>query len=211
MTTVNLRIEGPDCTLFHQNVLASGHPITLPSDPTARKCDGCKPNEEGCRGGNTFTSTLDDAVISWDGTWHANLNDFLITSIEGNRATATSFWQLYIDGVPAKSGGCLSKVTADNSLLAALGNFPLSPFSVLYASLSTNRVGKNQPVTATVWTGNPSPASGVPVRGATVSGYEQTGGDGTVVLRFPNPATKRLKAARAGFIRSVVMTLTITA
>lgn len=199
--SVTLRIEGPDWTLYEQQVTPSGHDVTPASGTSAHPCTGAG-------GGISFTSTLDDVVSTWDGTWYARLKDFLITSIEGIRATETSYWQLYIDGAPAQQGGCQANIAAGSVLLAAWSNLPLSPWSLLYAEASPSKVSPGQEVTVSVWTTG-SGGIKVPVGGATVGG-KQTDLDGQVKLKFGYPVVKKLKATRVGFIRSATVTITVS-
>ena len=205
--SVTLRIEGPDWTLYEQQVTPTGHKVTPASGGQARRCDGCGGVGVGCAPGNTFTSTLDDVVSTWDGAWYDSLSDFLITSIEGIRATETSYWQLYVNGKPLGKGGCQSKIVPGDSLLAAWSDLPLSPWSLLYASVNKSTVSPGEEVTVSVWTKG-SGGVKVLVGGANVGG-KQTDLNGQVKLKFDYPAVKKLKATRTGFIRSVTVTVTV--
>ena len=203
--SVTLRIEGPDWTLYEQQVIPTGHKVTPASGGEARQCVGCG-GLAGCTA-STFISTLDDVVSTWDGAWYDGLNDFLITSIEGIHATETSYWQLYINGKPVAKGGCLSRIVPGASLLAAWSYLPLSPWSLLYASVDRNTVNRGAEVTVRVWTKGSGRVK-VLVGGATVGG-KQTDFNGQVKLRFDHPAVKKLKATRVGFIRSATVTVTV--
>jgi hypothetical protein len=57
-TTVNLRIEGKDTTIFEDTVSTYGHDVTTKSGGT-HHCDGTNNNKNPCAG-PTCTTALDD-------------------------------------------------------------------------------------------------------------------------------------------------------
>jgi hypothetical protein len=204
----SLRIEGPNCTVYEQTMVASGHPVS-PATGGAHQCNGCIPGAE-CQPGNTFISTLDDAVSIWDGTWSDEEQDYQITSIERISAGDQTGWRLYVNGIPMKVGGCGRKLQGGEQLLAAYGNFSgsLEDPPLLRASVDRDTISPGESVVVKVFRMAGTEPLEIPVPGAFVGGGV-TGDSGLVTLTFKYPAVKRLKASKEGTIRSAAITVIV--
>ncbi|KAF7790668.1 hypothetical protein EIP86_001624 [Pleurotus ostreatoroseus] len=202
-TVVNLRIEGANRTIFEDFIFTRGHRVTSASGVTL-DCDGTN-NHTNPFPGPTCTSALEDASklkhFTWDGTFFADFDDFLITRIARSEQTATEFWGLLLNFQFAPVGGCQQQVKLGDKVLWAFDAFDKTHFLSL-AGPVTAGVGK--PATFTVTDGS----SGDAVANATV---RSTGGgepvavtdrDGRVQLTFHTAGVHSLKADRADSLRS---------
>ncbi|PWW74278.1 hypothetical protein C7212DRAFT_283440 [Tuber magnatum] len=203
-TEFSLRIEGPNTTIFENIIRTSGHIVTAASGGT-HMCDGTN-NGANDKPGGTITSAIDDAVLTWDGTWDKQTQEYLITSIAGYVQTENKYWGLLV-GKPYKftdKGGCQTKVTEGEEVLIAFDAFGASAFLKASADLPTVKRGDNIVVTV---------VNGVdekPVKDAVVLGMN-TNGEGKVTIKFERSVgVHKFKATKLGAIRSNEIIVTVT-
>ena len=199
---VTVRVEGARSTTFEGPVTTDGLTVTTQSGGT-HDCDGTNGGQPGPPG-PTATSALDDAArlgpFTWDATFNASFDDFLITRIGPDPQTTTQFWGLRVNGQPATVGGCQARIRAGDEVLWAYDDFGKVPLRLRGPGSAT----VSQPVRVQVT----DAADGSAERGATVGGAP-TGSDGVATLRFATPGVYRLKAERAGSIRSNALSLCV--
>lgn len=199
-TTVQLRVEGSTATLFEGPVTTDGHAIDKGDGP--HPCDGTTritpPVNAGP--GPTVTSALDDASrlagFTWSGQWSASFGDFLVSQIGADAPPggSSSYWGTVRNYQPTPVGGCQEQVAEGDEVLFALGDI----FSDdLLRLTGPARVRTGAPVLVTVTDGK----TGAPSAGATVGGV-QTGAEGSTTLAYGSTGLVRLKAEKAGAIRS---------
>ncbi len=201
---VTVRVEGTGKTTFEGPVTTDGHQVTTASGGTF-KCDGTNGGRPGAPG-PTATSALDDASrvggFTWDATFFNDpaFEEFFISRIGPDSQTNTQFWWLGVNGRESNTGGCQARVRAGDEVLWAYDGFGKVPLRLRGPGAAT--VG--QPVALTVT----DAADGSAEPGATVNGTP-TGSDGVATLRFATPGVYRLKAERAGSIRSNALSLCV--
>ena len=199
-TTVQLRVEGESSTIYEGPVTTDGRAIQKdPSGP--HPCDGTNAGKNPSPG-PTITSALEDASVtndfSWGGTWNQSFQDFFIDRIgpDANKADFSKSWSYSLNGKAVEVGGCQQRVQAGDRVLFAYGAFG----SPLLELSGPSRVAAGQPFTLLVRQYDEKGAA-TPASGARVAG-RATGADGRVGLRFASAGTRRLKAGRAGSVRS---------
>jgi hypothetical protein len=195
--SVNLRIEGVSRTIFEGSVTTDAHPVSTPSDPNPRACDG---TGQGHPPGPTATSALDTASaiagFGWDGEWDdSGLKDYYYDQIGPDRINrSTHFWSLWMNWGFASAGGCGQPIKQGDEVLWAYEDFNQSPILRLHAP-GTARTG--EPFGVRVVDGfDDSPEAGAVVAGAT------TGADGVATVSFADAGVYRLKAEKPDAIRS---------
>lgn len=202
--TPYLRIEGRATTLFEGPLRADGHAVRAADDTRDRACGSAGP---------TPTSAASDALrlagMDFAGTWYAGYGDYLITRFgpdsEGQGGTA---WSLRVDGTLTARGGCQLALADGNEALWALSNSAAQPYLKLTGSTTA---APGTPLQLTV-----RDYAGTPAAGATVAAVT-TGADGVqtpaatgaatdaggvATLTFATPGWHRVKATRAGAVRS---------
>ncbi len=202
--TVTVRVEGARSTTFEGPVTTDGHQVTTPAGGTF-KCDGTNGGRPG-PAGPTATSALDDAArvgaFSWDATFYNDpaFEEFFVSRIGPDTQTTTQFWWLAVNARESTTGGCQARVQAGDEVLWAYNGFGKVPLRLRGPGAAT--VG--QPVNFTV----SDAADGSAETGATVGGAV-SGAGGVATLRFTAPGVYRLKAERAGSIRSNALSLCV--
>ena len=206
---VALRVEGASQTALERSVTTDGHTVTTPSGGT-HKCDGTNAGANSTPG-PTPTAALDDgarlAGLSWDATWDDSFQDFLVSSVAGETAPSGSFWSLFVNYKAAQAGGCQIIAKPGDEVLWALIPFPEPPDYTPPPAMRLDGPGEattNEVVDVTVVDG----ANGAPISGASV-GNTVTGADGHALLAFSEPGVYRLKAERAGAVRSNALSLCV--
>jgi hypothetical protein len=194
--TVNLRVEGISGTIYEGPVTTDVHQVRAASDTELRVCDG---TGAGNPSGPTATGALDDAGrtagFNWDGIWDPGFSDYRYTRIAGDVADpATHYWSLWINWSFANAGGCGQRVNPGDEVVWAYEDFAESPLLRL-SGPGAARTGEAFRVRVVDGLDN-QPEPGASVAGAT------TGPDGEASLVFGEPGIYRLKADRAGAIRS---------
>jgi hypothetical protein len=192
---IDLRVEGRSETIFEGRVTTDGHDVTTASGGT-HNCDGTN-NGAHPSPGPTATAALDDGAttggFTWDADFFPDFDDYAIKRVAGDSQTASEFWGYAVNFQDPGVGGCQVRVQAGDDVLWAFDSFG-KPLLSLTAPGATH-TGEN--VTVTVVDGQ----DGSPQAGASVGGAI-TGPDGKATLRFDTPGVIRLKAERAGAIRS---------
>ncbi|SHG86435.1 DUF4430 domain-containing protein [Streptoalloteichus hindustanus] len=192
---VNLRIEGPDRTIFEGVVATRGHDVTTATGGTHR-CDGTN-NNTNPTPGPTPTAALDDAAkkkgFTWDGPYYKEFDDFLVARIADVSQTTKKFWNLAVDYKLPDVGGCQYQVKAGERVLWAYDGYD-RPLLELDGP-SSGEVG--QPVVLKVTDGR----NGQPVAGAAVGGAT-TDANGNATVTPTQTGRTCFKAEKAGTVRS---------
>jgi hypothetical protein len=201
--SVNLRVEGQSRTIFDGPVTTDGHTITTPSGGT-HPCDG---TNNGAHPGPvpTATAALDDGArlnnLTWDAAWFDSFQDYAVNRVADESATSSQFWGYAVNFKFASVGGCQMRVNQGDEVLWIFDAF--SKTNVLKLA-GPGAATTGAPVTVQVTDGG----DGSPQAGASVGGA-QTGADGRATLSFADAGVHRLKAERAGSVRSNTITLCV--
>ena len=197
--TVNLRVEGASSTIFEGPVTTDGKTIVKGSDTLV--CDGTgDPANPGP--GPTPISALDDAQIP--GGWENAFGADFVNRIGPEAATATQFWGIAINRRPLPVGGCQVHVAPGDDVLFAFDFFePDPPFGErpMLRLAGPARAATGRPVGLSVTESAPPDFQAGAAAGAVVAGTA-TGPDGAATVTLGEPGLVRLKAERAGAIRS---------
>jgi hypothetical protein len=189
--TVNLRVEGPEGTIFDGPVTTNGHAIEK-DHFGPQPCDGTN-NGANATAGPTVTSALDDQ-LAWDGKWTPSLNDFQITRIGPDAQTSAKFWGLVLNFQQLQVGGCQKQVKAGDQVLFAYDLFSMK--HVLKLTGPTHATsGKKFKVKVVDGQNN------APVAGAKV-GVAKTNSKGVALTSFKGTGRAVLKATAALSVRS---------
>ena len=203
--TVNLRVEGSSTTLFEGPITTDGRPVDGGDGTGPHKCDGTN-GAKNPSPGPTMTAALDDAKVAggWHGAWDPAFEDFLLDTIGGETGTTFDrYWGTAVDYQPALLGGCQQRVEQGDELLFALGDI----FSQPLLRLNGPTTAAAGPVRVTVVDGK----TNAPVEGAAVSAPGATAttqADGSAIVGLA-PGIVRLKASKAGAIRSNAMEICV--
>lgn len=194
-TAVDVRIEGKSSTLFFDSVTTDGKSITTASGGT-HPCDGSTASPP-VGPGPTPNSALDDAAIeggfTWDGPWFGF--DFFASRVAGESETPPNeFWGVFVNGAMLKVGGCQHILSPGDEVLWAYDAFSKTGALKLAGPETTQT---ERPVQLRVT----DTATGAPIAGASV-GSATTAADGTASLAFDKPGVYRVKAEKAGLVRS---------
>jgi hypothetical protein len=195
-TKVTVRVEGKTKTIFEGTVKTDVHEVDAGDGSGPHKCDGTNGGANPAAG-PTPTGALDDATklagLTWSGSYDASFDDFIVSQIGPDAASASQFWGVAVQGKSLQVGGCQAIVTAGDEVLWAYDSFNKK---LLRASgPKTTRVGRLTRVKVIDTEKNK------PVRGALIGG-KKTNAGGIAKLRFKKPGTKRLKATASKAIRS---------
>lgn len=203
--TVNLRVEGPNKTVFDGPVTTDGHDVTTQTAGT-HKCDGTNGAAEP-EPVPTATAALDDAAklagFTIDGPYgNFGIDDYFIERVADQPIDPNNeYWSLWINQQFSDKGGCQKRVLAGQDVLWAGIPFSVSiPLKLTGPDAATT----GQPVPVQVTDGS----NGDPQDGATVGGTT-TGPDGRATLTFPDEGIYRLKAEKADTIRSNTVVLCV--
>ncbi len=214
--TVNLRVEGSSSTIFEGPVTTDGKVITKGSNTLA--CDGTtNPGNPGP--GPTMTSALDDGSIVGGFPWEASFfDDFFVQSI-GGEAGVNESWGYALNYRPVEVGGCQQQVGTGDEVLYGFffGGPPDYPERPLLRLRGPARAATGQPVPVSAdefkqtpfIPGQPRDLMQGPAAGATIAGA-QTDASGATTVTFGSPGLQRLKAERAGSIRSNAVVLCVS-
>lgn len=197
-TSVDLRIEGRNSTIFEGPVTTDGKVVT-PSSGDDRRCDGTnrEPDAAGSPG-PTPTTALDDGArlggFTWNGTYDTAFNDYFIERIGPDPQTDSEFWGQFVNSQPSQVGGCQEIVKSGDGVLWAFDAFSKENVLKLVSPTSATT---GRPFTVRVTDGgNGQPQSGATVGGAT------TDASGNAQLTYSEPGIFRLKAERPSSVRS---------
>jgi hypothetical protein len=194
--TVNVRVEGSSSTIFEGPVTTDGKAIDKGDGP--HPCDGTN-------GGAhpspvpTMTAALDDAPIAggWGGSWNATFQDFAVERVgpEAQDPVNFRYWGYALNYQFPQVGGCQQSVSAGDDLLFTFDSFG----KPLLKLAGPNRAVAGQPATVTITDGT----TGQAVEGATLAGAAGASGpDGRIAVTFAGDGVRRLKADKAGAVRS---------
>jgi hypothetical protein len=203
--TVNLRVEGPNKTVFDGPVTTDAHDVTTQTAGT-HKCNGTNGAAEP-EPGPTATGALDDAAkvagFTLDGPYgNFGIDDYFIERVADQQIDPNSeYWSLWINHHFSDKGGCQKRVLAGQDVLWA--GIPFS-VSIPLKLTGPDSAVTGQPVQVQVIDGE----KGDPQNGATVGGAT-TGPDGKATLTFPNEGIYRLKAEKPDTIRSNTVVLCV--
>ena len=206
--TVDLRIEGPDSTLFEGPVTTDVRPMQFTGDPATNQCDGTtvggtSPTPVPTRGA-ALVAAAQTTPFALLGTWHPQFGASF-TSIAGVSvafdAATNRFLAEYQNGEFQMVGACADPIANGDDVLFAYGtgSEPLLELS------GPAGVRAGQPFTVRVTDAAGAPAAGASVGGAT------TGADGNATVGGLAAGVHDLKASRTGAIRSNRVRVTATA
>lgn len=204
--SVTLRVEGAERTVYEGVVRTDARTITMPAGPSfggtypggSHPCTGLNGDPTRYPGpGATPTTALHDAAtvagFGWYGPFDSGFDDFFVATIAGEGGLDGPYWDVRTNDVSNQRGGCQIQVTDGDQVLYALGGSGKPALKL--TGPATARPGEPFAVTVT------EAAGGSPVAGASV-GDQATGADGRVSVRFDQPGPRRLKAEKAGSVRS---------
>jgi hypothetical protein len=209
--TVNLRIEGPASTVFEGPVTTDVRPFqfTAGADTTAHTCDatavntGTSPTPVPTRGAAIAAASV-GAPFSTSGSFSVAFGSPSFTEV-GGQSTAfdpatNAFLVEYKNGVAASVGACADPIATGDDVLFAYGTGSEQLLRLSGpASASTG---------AAVSVHVADQASGAPVAGAAVGGAT-TDAAGNALVRFTTAGVQRLKATKAGAIRSNALVVAV--
>jgi hypothetical protein len=201
--TVDLRIEGPNRTVFEGPVTTDVRGFRFTGDPTVHRCDGTAANQGPSAApaptrGAVIAEASERAPFSTHGDWFDSLGSPSFTEVGGEDVgydPATNRYLVeYDNGQSASRGSCGDPVAPGDHVLFAYtdGSEPL----LLLTGPSSARPGETATVKVT------DAGDGSAVAGATVGG-RVTGADGTAVVGpFTDRGDRDLKAVKPGTVRS---------
>jgi hypothetical protein len=124
-SSVNIRIEGPDSTIFEGQITSNPRNITTKSGGT-HPCNGLNHNANLVPGA-TSTSALDEVVrrnnLTFDATWSDDFDDFFISQIASSSQTNSKYWGLLINWKFSNAGGCQEETKPGDHVLWAYDAF----------------------------------------------------------------------------------------
>lgn len=207
-TTVNVRIEGPNDTIFEGDVVIVPRNVTPISGPNW-KCDATN------RGGGsrvpltTLTVAVDEAAkkgrFTWDGIWLPNDEEWIIAEIRGIReimdrgGPEQAFWGQMINWRSVIRGGCAESVKDGD--MVVVGWNQRRVLKVLRLIGSATKVKRGAPFVVTVVDEKFAVVPPPVVPGAVVRGV-MTDANGTATLRFDVAGRYAIKADKGGSLRS---------
>jgi hypothetical protein len=211
--TVNLRIEGPASTVFEGPVTTDVRPFqfTAGADTAPHVCDGTavnsgpSPTPVPTRGAAITAASL-ATPFSTSGTFSATLGSPSFDQIAGQPTAfdpATgAFLVEYKNGIAASVGSCGDPIANGDDVLFAYGTDTAPLLRLSGPASATTGVA----VTLRVI----DQKSGAPVAGAGVGGAT-TDAAGNASVTFAQAGVQRLKATKAGAIRSNALVVAVGA
>lgn len=219
-STVFIRVEGPESTVF-DGIVTSG-PRNITATPQGESglitfyCDGTN-REANPKPGNTCVDALDAASKAHDFTYEAiydnDYQDVYFNSIGNIPGTNQGYWGLLWNyqvpqyGIGMTLSGCQQEVqTGDEVLYAFLSDSNSQNTQYLKVLPRKFNVEKGGEYAVKVVNGmNGSVVAGAVIDGAT------TNDDGIAVLKFPHTGTYKYKATKVGnYVRSEQVTATVS-
>jgi hypothetical protein len=160
-TSVNVRIEGKEETIFEKSIPVSIEKIQASSDTQARDCDGVNElDPENVVPGVTPTLASAEAMKSigetFDGDWYEGFGDYFITRWgpdEQDNATS-AWWGVLVNQVFTSVGGCQEQLKEGDEVLWVYDAFSSRPMLALYPE-SAHYVEGPRPTRVTVAPGEP--------------------------------------------------------
>ncbi|MEA2383995.1 MAG: hypothetical protein QOH72_3966 [Solirubrobacteraceae bacterium] len=211
--TVNLRVEGPSSTVFEGPVTTDvrAFQFTAGGDTGPHECDatavntGTSPTPVPTRGAAIAAASL-GAPFSASGTFSAQFGSPSFDQV-GGQSTAfdpatNSFLAEYKNGVAASVGACADPIANGDDVLFAYGTGADPLLRLTGPSSATTGAAVAVHVI--------DQTNGAPVAGASVAGAT-TDAAGNAVVRFAQAGVQRLKATKAGAIRSNALVVAVGA
>jgi hypothetical protein len=205
--TVQLRIEGPDRTLFEGPITTDVRPFHFSGEAGVHDCDNQPPaaTPEITRGA-VVTAAEDTAGLVAHGTWFASLGSPSFSDINGESVAfdpATNRVLVeYLDEHESSVGSCAEQVHDGDRVLYAYGTGSEQLLALSGAVSATPGMSVTLHVT--------DAQTHAPVAGASVDG-RLSGADGAVTVGPLATGTHVEKATKAGAIRSNAVTVTVGA
>jgi hypothetical protein len=160
-TSVNVRIEGKEETIFEKTIPVAIHPVRASSDTQERNCDGVNElDPENVAPGVTPTLASAEAMESigesFDGQWYEGFNDYFITrwGPDEQDNAASAWWGVLVNQVFSSVGGCQKQLREGDEVLWVYDAFTSRPMLALYPE-SAHYVEGPRPTRVTVAPGEP--------------------------------------------------------
>ncbi len=190
-TVVTIRIEGANKTLKLASVIKSDTgSITKYGAPNG-KCPG-----------RSAQGALDAATGGrWKGTWYSQYNEYLITSILGEKPSGHNFWEIFVGHTAATKGACDLPLRGGEKLLFADTSGKDQPSALTAPSSAIARSAFTVKLVGYTSKGEASPLSGVRITGNGISSTK-TNSHGVAKVTAQGAGKAVLKAAPTGYIRA---------
>ncbi len=160
-TSVNVRIEGKEETLFEKTIPVSVHKVKASSDTEERDCDGINPlDPENVVPAVTPTLASAEAMSSigesFDGQWYEGFGDYFITrwGPDSQDPVAGAYWGILVNEIYTSVGGCQFQLDEDDEVLWIWDAFKGRPTLALYPEAAHYTVGP-RPTRAIAQLGQP--------------------------------------------------------
>jgi hypothetical protein len=190
-TTVTVRIEGVKKTLeLARPIKSDTRSITKYGAPKG-KCPG-----------RSAQGALDAATGGhWKGTWYSQYNEYLITSILGEKPSGHNFWEIFVGHRAATKGACDLALRSGEQLIFADTDGKEQPSALEVPSSATAGTAFTVKLVGYSSEGKAQPLSGVRIEGNGVHSTKTNSG-GVAKVTAQNAGKPVLRAAPAGYIRS---------
>jgi hypothetical protein len=160
-STVNLRIEGKDETLFEGRVPTSIEKIKASSDSDGRDCDGVNELDPwNSAPGVTPTLASVEAMESigetFDGKWYPGFDDYFITrwGPDAQVPAENAYWGILVNGTYTNVGGCQYQLDENDEALWVWDAFNFRPTLALFPE-AAHYTGGPRPTRAVAEVGEP--------------------------------------------------------
>lgn len=162
-TSINVRIEGKEETIFEKSIRVSIKKIQASSDTQERNCDGVNElDPENVAPGVTPTLASAEAMETigetFDGDWYEGFGDYFITrwGPDEQDNAASAWWGILVNQVFTSVGGCQKQLKEGDEILWVYDAFSSRPMLALYPE-SAHYVEGPRPTRVTVAPGQPVP------------------------------------------------------
>jgi hypothetical protein len=160
-TSVNVRIEGKEETIFEKTIPVSIKKIEASSDTQERNCDGVNElDPENVAPGVTPTLASAEAMESigetFDGQWYEGFGDYFITrwGPDEQDNSLSAWWGILVNQVFTSVGGCQKQLQENDEVLWVWDAFSSRPILALYPE-AAHYVEGPRPTRVTVAPGEP--------------------------------------------------------
>jgi len=198
-STVNVRVEGAKRELLDKNVSVNGAKL--------RRSGGTCP-------GNSALAALNRATKGrWAGTYSSQYQDFLVSTIMGEKPANPYFWAFWVNGKLASKGACGVRVRKGDDVLFLVDNFTLKSPTPPLALHVPARATAGKAFTVVVVADKPN-GSRVRVANALVTGAGvrvHTNGNGVARIVVSKAGRLRLRAEKAGYVRTALEPVNVIA
>ena len=190
-TVVTIRIEGAKKTLQLASVIKSDTGSITKYGAPKGKCPG-----------RSAQGALDAATGGrWKGTWYSQYNEYLITSILGEKPSGHNFWEIFLGHTAATKGACDLPLRSGEQLLFADTSGKEQPSALTAPSSATAGTAFSVKLVGYSSKGDARPLSGVRITGNGITGTK-TNSRGVAKVTAQSAGKPVLKAAPTGYIRS---------